>query len=141
MTTTVSETVRQRSAATWFGRVMWVGIIANLALALPTLFYPAQMIEMVRLPAVSPPMWVAFSGMLLILLSGFYVPAAIDPIRYWTNAWLAVAARLAGTAFFFLQGRQYWLLGAFDLVFLVPLAVLMVRLVSSSPPAPPRRVG
>jgi hypothetical protein len=118
---------------------MWVGIVANLAMALPALFRPAQMLEMMGLPGASAPVWLAFSALLLILLSAFYVPAAVDPYRYRANAWLAVGGRLAGTVFFFLQGRQYWLLGAFDLVFFVPLAALLVVLVSSSPPALPSR--
>ena len=31
------------TSAAWFQRVMWAGIIANLALAGPTLLWPAQM--------------------------------------------------------------------------------------------------
>jgi len=30
-------TIRKGKAAVWFGRVMWLGILANVALALPTL--------------------------------------------------------------------------------------------------------
>lgn len=40
------------------------------------------------------------AGLLLTLLSLFYIPAAINPDRYRANAWLAVIARCAGGLFF-----------------------------------------
>ncbi len=93
--------------AAWFQRVMWAGIIANLALAIPTLLWPAQMQALARLPAATPLVWVRFSSLLLILLSSFYVPAAVDCRRHRTNAWLATGGRLAGVLFFALQAREY----------------------------------
>jgi len=33
--------------------------------------------------------------LLLILLSAFYVPAAVDPVRYRAVAWLAVLALIS----------------------------------------------
>ena len=87
------------TSAAWFQRVMWTGIIANLALAVPTLLWPAQMQALARLPAATPLVWVRFSSLLLILLSSFYVPAAIDCRRHRTNAWLGTGGRLAGVCF------------------------------------------
>src|SRR5689334_19452116 len=108
-------------AAQWFSRVVWLGIVANLALAVPTLVIPAQLLEMSNLPVTVPIVWTQFSALLLILLSAFYVPAALDPLRYTLVAWLSVFARLAGVIFFVLfQAREYHMLGYFDLVFFVP---------------------
>ena len=73
-------------------------------------------------------MWVRFSSLLLILLSSFYVPAAIDCRRHRTNAWLGTGGRLAGVLFFALQAREYWLFGAFDFVFFLPQVVLLMRM-------------
>jgi hypothetical protein len=113
-------------AATWFRRVMWLGIVSNLALAVPTLLAPERMIELTRVPPASPLVWVQFSGLLLILLSIFYVPAAMDFVRYRATAWMAVGARLAGVIFFVgFQSREYHMLGYFDLVFFVPEAILL----------------
>ena len=113
-------------AARWFSRVVWVGILANLALAIPTLFMPARLLEMSNLPVTNPLLWTQFSALLLILLSAFYVPAALDPLRYTLVAWLSVFARLAGVLFFVLfQAREYHMLGYFDLVFFVPEAALL----------------
>jgi hypothetical protein len=122
------------TSETWFQRVMWLGIVANLALAVPTLLWPLQMLSFARLPVPAPVVWVQFAGLLLILLSAFYVPAAIDCRRARVNAWLAVSGRLAGTVFFFLQAREYWLFGAYDFVFFLPQAVLLT-LARSVPPA------
>ena len=70
--------MKQQTSETWFERVMWVGIFANVALALPTLLWPAEMLALSRLPDAIPLVWVRFSSLLLILLSSFYVPAALD---------------------------------------------------------------
>jgi hypothetical protein len=116
------------TAGRWFGRVMWLGIVSNLALAVPTLLMPERMIALTRLPPASPVLWVQFSGLLLILLSVFYMPAAIDFVRYRVVAWMAVGSRLAGVIFFVgFQSREYHVLGYFDLVFFVPELILLMR--------------
>jgi hypothetical protein len=113
-------------AARWFSRVVWIGVAANLALAVPTLIMPERMLRMTGLPITNPLLWTQFAGLLLILLSAFYVPAALDPQRYRLVAWLAVLSRLAGVVFFiFFQAREYHMLGYFDLVFFVPEVVLL----------------
>ena len=116
----------RRAPAQWFSRVVWLGIVANLALAVPTLFVPARLLEMSNLPVTVPIVWTQFSALLLILLTAFYVPAALDPLRYTLVAWLSVWARLAGVIFFVLfQSREYHMFGYFDLVFFVPEAALL----------------
>jgi predicted benzoate:H+ symporter BenE len=107
---------------------MWLGIAANVALAVPTLVAPVRMLALMDFPVPDPIVWTRFAALLLLLLSAFYAPAALDPDRYRASAWIAVASRLAGVTFFGVQARAYWPLGAFDLVFLVPQAVLLARL-------------
>jgi hypothetical protein len=113
---------------------MWLGITANLALAVPTLLWPERMLELSGFPAAVPMLWVRFSSLLLILLSAFYVPAAVDCRRARVNAWLAIWARLAGVLFFLLQARQYWLLGVYDFIFFVPEIVLLTLASRASSP-------
>ena len=124
-------------AGTWFKRVLWLGIIANLALAVPTVLAPGRMIVLTGLPPATPLVWPQFAGLLLILLSIFYMPAGIDFVRYRANAWAAVGSRLAGVIFFVgFQSREYHALGYFDLTFAVPEAILLVmalRAISASP--------
>jgi hypothetical protein len=118
--------VDSRGAGRWFSRVVWLGIAANLALALPTLVMPARMLAFTGLPITDPLLWTQFAALLLILLSAFYVPAALDPRRFVLVAWLSVLARLAGVVFFVIfQPREYHMLGYFDLVFFVPEAALL----------------
>ena len=107
---------------------MWVGIVANLALAIPTLLFPERMMAWIDLPVANPVMWPRFAALLLILLSAFYIPAAVDPDRYRATAWTAVLSRLAGVLFFLTQPREYLMFGLFDLVFFVPELVLLWRL-------------
>src|SRR5580658_1590300 len=111
--------------ATWFGRVVWLGILANFALALPTLFLPEQMLAMFTLPSASPSMWPSFAALLLILLTLFYIPAAAKPLEYRPVAWLAVGARLAGVIFFCVFNRDYLMFGLLDLTFFVPESILL----------------
>ena len=113
-------------AARWFSRVVWLGIAANLGLALPTLLMPARMLAFSNLPITDPLLWTQFAALLLILLSAFYVPAALDPARYRLVAWLSVLARLVGFVFFVVfQPREYHLFGYFDLAFFLPEAALL----------------
>ena len=126
----MSVTVRTRGGAeTWFRRVLWIGIVANLALAIPTLIAPARLIAMSGFPEATPLLWPRFSALLLVLLSLFYMPAGVDPNRYRAVAWLAVASRLAGVIFFLVfQVADYRMLGYFDLAFLIPELPLLLLL-------------
>jgi hypothetical protein len=117
-------------AGTWFKRVVWLGILANFALAIPTLIVPARMVELTGIPPATPLLWVQFSALLLILLSIFYMPAGIDYVRYYATAWTTVGSRLAGVIFFIgFQSREYHMFGYFDLVFLIPEAILLTMAV------------
>ena len=121
------------TAARWFQRVTWVGIFANLALALPTIAAPAFMIDRIGLPTATPDLWPRFAGLLLVLLSVFYMPAATDVNRYRVVAWFTVASRLTGTVFFTIEGSPYLMFGLFDLVFLIPQAALLTIVQRASP--------
>jgi hypothetical protein len=119
----------ESDASRWFRRVLWLGILANLALAVPTLLATERMITLTGLPPATPLVWPRFAALLLILLSFFYVPAGIDTTRYRAIAWLAVVGRLAGVVFFiFFQAPEYRMLGYFDLVFFVPELALLLML-------------
>jgi hypothetical protein len=123
----------QRKAAVWFGRAVWLGILANFALAVPTLLVPERLIAMAGLPPASPLMWVRFSAWLLILLSFMYMPGAVNLYRYRAPAVLSVTSRLAGVLFFATQAPEYRLFGLFDFVFLVPEAILLTIALRHAP--------
>lgn len=127
-------TIVRSKAVVWFGRVVWLGILANFALAIPTLIAPDRLIAIVNLPAATPLLWPRFAAWLLMLLSLFYMPGAIDLYKYRVPAWLSVFSRLAGVVFFwFTQPAEYRMFGTFDFVFLVPEAILLTIAVRSLP--------
>ena len=125
---TITKNASAAPAAIWFGRVVLIGVVANFLLAGPSLVAPAFVLSALGLPVPSVIMWPQFAALLLILLSLFYIPAAMNPDRYRASAVLAVASRLAGVLFFFLVHSDYWMFGAFDLVFFVPEAILLWRI-------------
>jgi hypothetical protein len=111
--------------AVWFGRLVWLGIVANFGLAIPGLFWPEPVLAFFGFPPASPPLWPRFACLLLILLSLFYMPGAINLFHYRANAYLAVFSRLAGFVFFLAGPSTYYLLGFFDLAFAIPQAILL----------------
>ena len=127
--------IHDTTAGIWLKRVIWLGIFANLALALPTLAAPDFMIDRVGLPTATPVLWPRFAGLLLIILSVFYTPAATDLDRYRIVAWFAIGSRAAGVLFFVPQAT-YRMLGFFDLVFLVPELLLLLVAINSTTGAP-----
>lgn len=117
-----------RIAARWFRRVLWFGIAVNISLAIPTLIAPLRMAALFNVPIAEPLLWPRFAALLLILLSAFYMPAAVDPHRYRVVAWMAVFARLAGTIFFIgFQSREYHIFGYLDFAFFLPELLLLTR--------------
>ena len=85
--------------ARWFQWAVWIGVIANLVLAIPGIFAPNWTLAMAR-QTTSPldAIWISLASALLVALSIMYLPGAIDPFRYGTNAWLSVLARAGGAA-------------------------------------------
>ena len=121
------------TAGRWFRRVVWIGIFANLALALPTIAAPSEIIARAGLPTATPDLWPRFAALLLVLLSAFYIPAGRDIDRHRVTAWLSVVSRLTGVVFFMFE-PSYRLFMYFDLVFLIPQAALLTLAVRSVAP-------
>ena len=96
---------RSQSLSKWKARhaiLVWVGIVLNLAFAIPLLLWPEWFLGVFQIPATAGLMiWTRFSALLLIILSVFYVPATLDIDRYRIFAWLAVfPSRTFGATFF-----------------------------------------
>lgn len=129
MTTPASESndsnLASLRALVWFQRVVWAGIIANVAVALVSIAYPEAVLRLLKLDPASPLIWPRFAAFLLILLSGFYLLAAIDPARHRFASIFAVVCRFAGVAFFTVVGGRYTIFGLFELLFGAPQAILL----------------
>jgi hypothetical protein len=82
-------------------------------------------------PDLEHPVWPAFASLLLVLLSLFYIPGALDPRRYKATAILSVLARPPGVIFFLLLWRGlYPAFGYLDLALTLiqaPLLYLALR--------------
>lgn len=118
--------------ADWFRRAMWLGIIADWVLGIPGIFYPNATLALVGQPlALETPVWPAFASLLLVLLSLFYIPGAMNPYRYRATAILSVVARPPGVIFFLLLWpNQYPAFGYLDLALTLiqaPLLYLTLR--------------
>lgn len=120
--------------AVWFGRAVWLGVLANCVLAIPAIFAPNATLEFVGQRPSQDPVWTAFAALLLVLLSAFYIPGANNPYRYLFNAWLAVLARTCGVIFFFfLYPGLYPIFGLLDLTFFIIQGVLLILMLTATP--------
>jgi hypothetical protein len=81
--------------------LVWFGIFLNSLFIIPLLFFPRWMLDLFGIP-LDQLIWARESAGLLMIISVFYVPAAIDFGRYRANAYIAVfPSRTFGATFFF----------------------------------------
>ena len=130
------------TSAKWFRRAVWLGIVGDWVLTVPVIFAPEWTLHLLGLRATQDPVWTAFAGLLVLLLSLFYIPGANKPYRYRLNAWFAVFARPPGVLFFlFLWPDLYPALGIFDgVLFLIQLPLLLLTMSAAPPKEPPEPV-
>jgi hypothetical protein len=98
------RSARQDSVSTWIARhtiLVWFGIFLNALFIIPLLFFPRWMLDLFGIP-LDQLIWARESAGLLMIISAFYVPAAVDFGRYRANAYIAVfPSRTFGASFFF----------------------------------------
>lgn len=116
----------------WYRRVTWFGIFLNLLFVFPLVFAPRTILKLLALD-LEPVLWARSSGMLLFIISAFYVPAIFNLKRYRANAWLAILpSRVFGSTFFILAvfvfgyPLGYLPIGFVDLtIFFIQLVILL----------------
>lgn len=125
--------------ATWFGRIVWLGILANFSFAVLAFLKPNDLLAFLQLGTVESTVWLFNYSVLLVILSCFYIPAALDPFRYIVNAWLLVVARLVPATTFFVgvsvsyMAQGFLTLGIVDATFgVVELGLLVLTLRAAS---------
>jgi hypothetical protein len=118
--------------AKWFGRVVWLGIIVNMFFVISCFFFPEKMCALLHLKQPDPIIWVRTSGMLLFIISIFYIPAAMDPFRYRATAIMhIIPSRACGSSFFLYsvlvrgQEKGFLSIALVDLFFGVVSAILL----------------
>ena len=94
----------QSSIAVWILRhtiLVWFGIFLNALFIIPLLIDPRWLLDLFAIP-LDQLIWARAAAGLLMIISAFYVPAAIDFGRYRANAYIAVfPSRTFGASFFF----------------------------------------
>ena len=86
----------------WHGRIVWLGIILNMFFVFPLVFAPGWILGLLNIP-LDQLIWARASGMLLFIISVFYIPSTWDLKRYRATAWIAIfPSRTFGATFFFL---------------------------------------
>src|SRR5262245_60865695 len=138
-TTTAHPT--EDGALRWFQRLVWAGIIANLVVGIVSIAYPAQVLALAKVDPATPLVWPRLSAMLIMLLAGFYVPAALDPSANRFAAVFAVVCRFAGTIFMAVVGGHYIVFGLFDCVFGAPQAICLYLAWQHKNPSPDGRAS
>src|SRR5215470_3275457 len=95
----------QSALSIWIVRhtiLVWFGIFLNSLFIIPLFFFPRWMLDLFAIP-LDNLLWARESAGLLMIISVFYVPAAVDFARYRANAYIAVfPSRTFGATFFFL---------------------------------------
>jgi hypothetical protein len=86
---------------TLFRSVVWLGILLNWSFATWAFANPTGLLENLALGTPNETLWLFNYSVLLAILSCFYIPAAKDPLRYRTNAWLMIVGRLVPATTFF----------------------------------------
>jgi hypothetical protein len=119
------QTVSGNAAARWFSTLMWIGIAANIIVAVTSIAWTDAVLDFFSLDMAQSRIWPRFAAFLLILLTIFYVPAALDPIVHRYAAVVSVMCRFAGVAFFAIVGGRYIVFGLYDLIFALPQAILL----------------
>ena len=113
------------SALLWFQRIVWIGVIANVVITLTSIIFTEQVIALLQLDPATPLVWPRFGAFGILLLTGFYIPAGIDPVRSLFATVFTVICRFGGFVFFAVVGGRYIAFGLFDLIFGAPQAVFL----------------
>ena len=94
-----------QTVSVWIARhtvLLWLGVILNATFVVALLIDPRWLLDLLGIP-LQELIWARIAGGLLMIVTVFYIPAALDFGRYRTNAYLAVfPARTFGAVFFFL---------------------------------------
>jgi hypothetical protein len=111
--------------AKWFRVALWVGIVANLLLGLPGIFFPNTMLRLLNQRPSTDILWTAFASTLVVVLALMYSPAGGDLFRYRLTARNAVLSRAICAIFFLLLWSGYLAFGLMDLIFFLIQAPLL----------------
>src|SRR3984893_1612959 len=98
------KTASESAVSVWIVRhtiLVWFGIFLNALFIIPLLFVPRWMLNLFNIP-LDQLVWARESAGLLMIISAFYITAAVDFVRDRATAYIAVfVSRAFGSTFFF----------------------------------------
>lgn len=118
----------------WFRLLVALGGIANLAFAIPAFLAPEFLSRLIDVGDIDPNVWLRNVGILLIILSSFYIPAIRDPFRYLFNSVALIVGRFSAGIFFLVlvlfadYPAGFWVLAGNDLIFSLLQAIALFYL-------------
>lgn len=83
--------------ATWFSRVVWLGIVFNLLFVAEQFFAPDLVNVGFNVPITGVTVWNVAHGAMVLALSLLYIPAAVNPLQYPMYSWMIVVSRLVAS--------------------------------------------
>jgi hypothetical protein len=86
--------------------VIWLGIPPNLYFAFPALFNPGFAVRKGYLRPGVETVWARNAGLLIFIITGYHVIAAIDAERFTIVAWGTVAGRLAAGVYWVIVAKS-----------------------------------
>ena len=92
----------------WFSILTWIGVPINLYFAVPALFVPEFVVDMLDLDPGFHTVWLRNAGLLIFIITFNQIAAALAPARYPLISWLAIGGRLSAAV--------YWLIVALDVM-------------------------
>jgi hypothetical protein len=93
--------------------VLFLSIVANLAVGIFILFWPDQFADVAGQPHASPDTWPRHWGMQLWAINLLYLPGYWNPRDTWPN-WVGIGVRLTFALFFFSRGDGFTPMGIYD---------------------------
>ncbi len=110
-----------------FKRVLTVAIVLNVLVGLAELVFPSTVVDILGLSPALSTVWVRYSGLFLIILTGTYLPARLFPEANRYLALYVIALRFVFVVFFLFAGGGFFWFAVYDAIFGVWLAATYWR--------------
>ena len=110
-----------------FKRVLTVAMVANVLVGLLELLFPSTVVDILGLPPALSTVWIRYSGLFLIILTGTYLPVRLFPEANRYLAHYVIALRFVFAVFFLFAGGGFFWFAVYDAVFGVWLAATYWR--------------
>ncbi len=110
-----------------YHRLLVVSIVANILVALAMVINPAWVADLIDLGPSQPTVWMRYIGMMILVLTGTYLPLIIAPQAYTFMGFYTGILRLVLVLFFVFAGGGFLWFALYDGLFGILLLVSYYR--------------